>query len=1116
MLHTKEKAHACSSQIQENNKNTAKNISKEQEIIEKNIIRINEKLASEPDNYNHLCTYIPFLSKLIDNYMNSDRVEPIPHEEVLLKFSELESLRRKTMSLYSLSVDMITEWVKDITKEFKYKIKHSSLASPSKIELLKNEEFVKRCFYVYDKSLDDFYYMKILKKFFGFLLDLRSNNKELTKISNGEEESYTWKELFDKYECSVLILLEDVSEHSFTSVIEPYIDLLIQDLSISKIQSCATEDKEELITREDITKGKISKIHHLFNMLSKHPRKNYPKVIEKYNFIEQSDSIVQGIDQSKPIFFNDEENARLVLEKTKFFDNIKEVLSKTGSNNSNSDTILGSRPDSAPVIRLLNKLCNKMSPQSFYYYFEKCLLVFSDNIEFWTNYLPKHKSFPLIEANNINNNFFIRQYKRATKFCFYDSKLWILYFRELERISCPFNQTIQTIDSSLASCQEKSFIFQILKYKIEYLCRNYNGTNQFLEYFRSAYFSAVDLLLNMDNKEFEVESDLYSMAYKVTNIALEFETYMLADFSQVELIFNKMIIEKGILENTENKVEMLTQYINLIKHSNNKDLIRKIFLFLINEFKAEYSEEFYQLFVAWEKVFGDANTIIESLEYKSKFTGKDIGGSSSFIAKKKIRFESEDKNYFSHSKSNKKDFIGGIYAEEKVSIVNKENSNCKGNSNNHASESYITPKGNKTKSLNVESNEKAFGKEKSFNNLLDNRGKKTKKENNSDLPLKEDSNTVTVVNREEVSSIGKLIFGVNNKNNTSDVPSNKLHFNKEGTEKSTENQDEKTTLIFKNLSKNMTSIDLEKLLSPCFSSQTSHSKILDIRIVMNDNGESKGLAFVDIDSLQSAQQIVSFVKDNNYDKNISCAISRCFEENDDRTLFINNLPYQTNKEQISSLFLEFGSILDIRLIQDPHTQRLKGYGFIEFSDSEAVSAILTKDREVEKAFVIGERHIIVKPSKSYNKIKHGIKYVAFVSNLSYSIQTEKELEDFFKEHNCAERIINITLQRKLNGDFKGFAFAEFTTEEDLIKVIELNGKQLMNRAISIKKAMNNQNNYSVSNNNHIQYSDSIKEERFLNKKKLHTEMSSPLWIRIKLLITTKLKESKVQVCLNKN
>lgn len=57
-------------------------------------------------------------------------------------------------------------------------------------------------------------------------------------------------------------------------------------------------------------------------------------------------------------------------------------------------------------------------------------------------------------------------------------------------------------------------------------------------------------------------------------------------------------------------------------------------------------------------------------------------------------------------------------------------------------------------------------------------------------------------------------------------------------------------------------------------------------------------------------------------------------------LYVGNLPYNIESEQLTERFSSFGDVVSANVITDKFSGRSKGFGFVEFaSDSDAQKAI---------------------------------------------------------------------------------------------------------------------------------------------------------------------------------
>ncbi|MDR2892346.1 MAG: RNA-binding protein [Deltaproteobacteria bacterium] len=62
-----------------------------------------------------------------------------------------------------------------------------------------------------------------------------------------------------------------------------------------------------------------------------------------------------------------------------------------------------------------------------------------------------------------------------------------------------------------------------------------------------------------------------------------------------------------------------------------------------------------------------------------------------------------------------------------------------------------------------------------------------------------------------------------------------------------------------------------------------------------------------------------------------------------KSLYVGNLPWSANEEEIQSLFAPHGNVLSVKLISDRETGRARGFGFVEMDDADAANAVQALD-----------------------------------------------------------------------------------------------------------------------------------------------------------------------------
>lgn len=58
-----------------------------------------------------------------------------------------------------------------------------------------------------------------------------------------------------------------------------------------------------------------------------------------------------------------------------------------------------------------------------------------------------------------------------------------------------------------------------------------------------------------------------------------------------------------------------------------------------------------------------------------------------------------------------------------------------------------------------------------------------------------------------------------------------------------------------------------------------------------------------------------------------------------KKLYVGNLPYQTNENEIQEFFAQHGTVHSVRIITDRETGKSRGFGFVEMNEDEIDTAI---------------------------------------------------------------------------------------------------------------------------------------------------------------------------------
>ena len=61
-----------------------------------------------------------------------------------------------------------------------------------------------------------------------------------------------------------------------------------------------------------------------------------------------------------------------------------------------------------------------------------------------------------------------------------------------------------------------------------------------------------------------------------------------------------------------------------------------------------------------------------------------------------------------------------------------------------------------------------------------------------------------------------------------------------------------------------------------------------------------------------------------------------------RKLYVGNLPYETNEQDLQELFAQAGSVETVTVMRDRDTGRARGFAFVEMSSDDDAQNAITK------------------------------------------------------------------------------------------------------------------------------------------------------------------------------
>ncbi|KAL4447005.1 hypothetical protein ABPG74_014977 [Tetrahymena malaccensis] len=152
-----------------------------------------------------------------------------------------------------------------------------------------------------------------------------------------------------------------------------------------------------------------------------------------------------------------------------------------------------------------------------------------------------------------------------------------------------------------------------------------------------------------------------------------------------------------------------------------------------------------------------------------------------------------------------------------------------------------------------------------------------------------------------------------------------------------------------------------------------------------------------------------------------------------KILYIKNLNFNTTESTLQSLFekAKVGTIRSVKIVKNKGQSQ--GYGFIEFSDHEAVVKSIKKlqnslldGHSIQLSVSKKEKNDQKKKERKQKQSDIPISTKLVIRNLAFEC-TKKEVRDLLKVYG---EVKSVRLPKKMNGQHRGFAFAEFSSAEE--------------------------------------------------------------------------------------
>ncbi|KAL5215766.1 hypothetical protein ABZP36_007167 [Zizania latifolia] len=178
--------------------------------------------------------------------------------------------------------------------------------------------------------------------------------------------------------------------------------------------------------------------------------------------------------------------------------------------------------------------------------------------------------------------------------------------------------------------------------------------------------------------------------------------------------------------------------------------------------------------------------------------------------------------------------------------------------------------------------------------------------------------------------------------------------------------------------------------------------------------------------------------------------------NRSKTLFVGNLSYSVEHEQVKQFFQEAGEIVDIRF-STFDDGKFRGFAHVEFATAEAAKkALELADHDLMGRSVkldLARERGVRRDNSSFRKPAQSLGSTVFIKGFDTSFAVD-EIRRSLEEHfdSCGE-ITRVSIPKDYDtGASKGIAYMDFNDNGSLSKAFELNGSDLGGYSLYVDEA----------------------------------------------------------------
>ncbi|CAF3252666.1 unnamed protein product [Rotaria sp. Silwood2] len=177
-----------------------------------------------------------------------------------------------------------------------------------------------------------------------------------------------------------------------------------------------------------------------------------------------------------------------------------------------------------------------------------------------------------------------------------------------------------------------------------------------------------------------------------------------------------------------------------------------------------------------------------------------------------------------------------------------------------------------------------------------------------------------------------------------------------------------------------------------------------------------------------------------------------------RKVFIGSLSYRIDENTFRDYWTQFGTVLNATILRDREGHS-RGFGFVTFDNSASVDAVMQARPHTLDNRVVEPKRAVPREASHKPDMQLAVKKL-YLGGIKEPL-TENDLKDYFSKYGT---IVNATVMKDRDGQYRGFGFIEFDDYDPVDKIILEKNHIICGYQIDVQKAQSKDNPQRSSGN----------------------------------------------------